>query len=74
MAAILGNHAKSGKLINVELLVQYLPRLNECCFIVSEIHLKFDPVGVFHDRSNRRVNDAAMQVCLNPIAYFELTF
>jgi hypothetical protein len=53
---------------------QYLLRLNECCFVASEVHLKFDSVGVFHDRSNRCVNDAAVQVCLNPVAYFELPF
>jgi hypothetical protein len=51
------------------LLVQHLPRLNEGCFIVSEIHLEFDSMGVFHNRSHRCVNHSAVQVGLDLVAY-----
>jgi hypothetical protein len=39
---------------------EYLPQLDERCFIVAKIYLQFDPVRVFHHCAHRRINHTAV--------------
>jgi hypothetical protein len=55
-------------------LLEQLPQLDESRFIVTKIHLQFDPVRVLNDCPHCRVNHAAVQVGLEFVAYFELMF
>lgn len=63
-----------GRRLESPSLLEHLPQLNECRFIVAKIHLQFDPVRVFHDCAHRCVNHAAIQVGLDLVAYFKLGF
>jgi hypothetical protein len=54
--------------------VEQLPQLDQRRFIVTKIHLQLDAVRLFHDCTHGSINDLAVEVGSDFVAYFELVF